>query len=71
VWLFSDQYSLIFRNTVQNIVIAMCCMLVIALLLIPQPICALWVVVAIASIDVGEFPRGLVRLYTRQAWSAT
>lgn len=28
-------------------------MVVISLLLIPQPVCALWVAVAIASIDVG------------------
>jgi patched domain-containing protein len=28
-------------------------MIVIALVLIPQPVCALWVALAIASIDVG------------------
>ena len=53
IWLFSDQYALILPNTLQNIAIAMSCMIVISLLLIPQPQCASWVAVAIASIDVG------------------
>lgn len=53
LWLFTDQYAIVVPNTVQNIVIAMVVMIVIALLLIPQPICALWVALAIASIDVG------------------
>lgn len=53
LWLFTDQYALVVPNTVQNIVIAMLVMVVIAFLLIPQPMCALWVALAIASIDVG------------------
>lgn len=53
LWLFTDQYAIVVPNTVQNIVIAMLVMVVIALLLIPQPMCAMWVALAIASIDVG------------------
>ncbi|KAL3077404.1 hypothetical protein niasHT_030435 [Heterodera trifolii] len=53
LWLFTDQYAIVVPNTVQNIVIAMVVMIVIALLLIPQPMCALWVALAIASIDMG------------------
>lgn len=53
LWLFTDQYALIVPNTIQNIVIAMMVMIIIAVLLIPQPSCALWVTLAIASIDFG------------------
>lgn len=53
LWLFTDQYALVLPNTLQNIGIALGCMLFIAVLLIPQPIIALWVAVAIVSIDVG------------------
>ncbi|KAI3418365.1 hypothetical protein GPALN_009686 [Globodera pallida] len=53
LWLFTDQYAIVVPNTVQNIVIALAVMIVIALLLIPQPMCALWVALAIASIDLG------------------
>ena len=53
LWLFTDQYRLVLPNTLQNIAIAMGCMVVIALFLIPQPLCAMWVAVAIASIDIG------------------
>jgi hypothetical protein len=40
-------------NTIQNIVIAIFVMIVIALLLIPQPLCSIWIALAIASIDIG------------------
>uniref|UniRef100_A0A7E4VFC0 SSD domain-containing protein n=1 Tax=Panagrellus redivivus TaxID=6233 RepID=A0A7E4VFC0_PANRE len=53
LWLFTDQYALVVPNTVQNIGIAMIVMIFIALALIPQPMCAIWVALAIASIDVG------------------
>lgn len=53
LWLFTDQYALIIPNTVQNIIIAMTVMVIIAILLIPEPSCALWVTLAIASIDFG------------------
>ncbi|CAD6184764.1 unnamed protein product [Caenorhabditis auriculariae] len=53
LWLFTDQYALVVPNTIQDIVIAVICMLFISSLLIPQAICALWVAVTIASIDIG------------------
>ncbi|KAE9554031.1 hypothetical protein FO519_002791 [Halicephalobus sp. NKZ332] len=53
LWLFTDQYDLVIPNTVQNIVIAIIVMVIIAIVLIPQPMCAFWVSVAIASIDLG------------------
>jgi hypothetical protein len=53
LWLFTDQYALVVPNTIQNIAIAIAVMVIIAVLLIPQPMCAFWVALAIASIDVG------------------
>lgn len=53
LWLFTDQYALVVPNTIQNIIIAMIVMVIISVLLIPQPSCALWVTLAIASIDIG------------------
>ncbi|VDL64888.1 unnamed protein product [Nippostrongylus brasiliensis] len=53
LWLFTDQYAIIIPNTVQNIIIALACMVLIAFLLIPQPMCAFWVALACASIDFG------------------
>ncbi len=48
-----DQYAVIISNTIQNIVVSTCAMLVISLLLIPNPLCSLWVTFAIASVIVG------------------
>ncbi|CAJ0572370.1 unnamed protein product, partial [Mesorhabditis spiculigera] len=53
LWLFTDQYALVVPNTLQDIVVAVLCMLAIAFVLIPQPFCALWVAFTIGSIDVG------------------
>lgn len=53
LWLFTDQYAIVVPNTIQNIIIAIIVMVVIALLLIPQPMCAIWIALAIASIDIG------------------
>lgn len=53
LWLFTDQYAIVVPNTIQNIVIAIAVMVLIALLLIPEPMCAVWVALAIASIDLG------------------
>uniref|UniRef100_A0A1I7XNF1 SSD domain-containing protein n=1 Tax=Heterorhabditis bacteriophora TaxID=37862 RepID=A0A1I7XNF1_HETBA len=51
LWLFTDQYAIVVPNT--NIIIALLCMVLIALVLIPQPMCALWVALACGSIDFG------------------
>ncbi|CAP33324.2 Protein CBG14920 [Caenorhabditis briggsae] len=53
LWLFTDQYALVVPNTMQDIVVAVACMLVISALLIPQPVCSFWVAVTIGSIDLG------------------
>uniref|UniRef100_A0A914Y969 Uncharacterized protein n=1 Tax=Panagrolaimus superbus TaxID=310955 RepID=A0A914Y969_9BILA len=53
LWLFTDQYDIVVPNTIQNVGIAMLVMIIIALLLIPQPMCAIWVTASIASIDIG------------------
>ncbi|RCN27380.1 hypothetical protein ANCCAN_26886 [Ancylostoma caninum] len=68
LWLFTDQFAIIVPNTkhirtvwvlkyahvkVQNIIIALACMVLIAFLLIPQPMCAFWVALACGSIDFG------------------
>ncbi|XP_063062348.1 patched domain-containing protein 3-like [Engraulis encrasicolus] len=52
-FIFFDQYAVIVSNTIQNIVAATLVMLVISLLLIPNPLCSLWVTFAIASVIVG------------------
>ncbi|XP_062977671.1 patched domain-containing protein 3-like [Elgaria multicarinata webbii] len=52
-FVFFDQFLVIVDNTVQNVVIASAVMLVISLLLIPNPLCSLWVTFAILSVVVG------------------
>ncbi|KAM4606284.1 patched domain-containing protein 3-like isoform 2-T2 [Polymixia lowei] len=52
-FIFFDQYAVIVRNTIQNLVIATLAMLAVSLMLIPSPICSLWVSFAIASVIVG------------------
>uniref|UniRef100_A0AAY4A3W1 Patched domain-containing protein 3 n=1 Tax=Denticeps clupeoides TaxID=299321 RepID=A0AAY4A3W1_9TELE len=52
-FIYYDQYAVIVTNTIQNIVVATLTMLVISLLLIPNPLCSLWVTFAIASVIVG------------------
>ncbi|XP_008110596.2 patched domain-containing protein 3 [Anolis carolinensis] len=52
-FIYFDQYLVITQNTIQNILIATGVMLLISLLLIPHPICSLWVTFAIASVIVG------------------
>ncbi|KAH1176637.1 hypothetical protein KIL84_010339 [Mauremys mutica] len=52
-FIYYDQYIVIVPNTIQNIGIATGVMLCISLLLIPNPLCSLWVTFAIASVVVG------------------
>ncbi|KAK9977225.1 hypothetical protein ABG768_019046 [Culter alburnus] len=52
-FIYFDQFSVIISNTIQNLVVATCAMLVISLLLIPNPLCSLWVTFSIASVIVG------------------
>ncbi|KAM4622929.1 patched domain-containing protein 3-like [Discoglossus pictus] len=52
-FIYFDQYAVIIQNTIQNVAVAAAAMFVISLLLIPNPICSLWVTFAIASIIIG------------------
>ncbi|XP_060104322.1 patched domain-containing protein 3-like [Heteronotia binoei] len=52
-FIYFDQYLVIAQNTIQNVLIATGAMLLISLLLIPSPLCSLWVTFAIASVIVG------------------
>ncbi|XP_073728789.1 patched domain-containing protein 3-like [Misgurnus anguillicaudatus] len=52
-FIYFDQYTEIVSNTIQNLVVATCAMLVISLLLIPNPLCSIWVTFAIGSVIVG------------------
>ncbi|XP_016116146.1 patched domain-containing protein 3-like [Sinocyclocheilus grahami] len=52
-FIYFDQFAVIISNTIQNLVVATCAMLVISLLLIPNPLCSLWVTFSIASVIVG------------------
>ncbi|XP_048366450.1 patched domain-containing protein 3-like [Sphaerodactylus townsendi] len=52
-FIYFDQYLVIAQNTIQNAVIGSGAMLLISLLLIPNPLCLLWVPFAIGSIIVG------------------
>ncbi|XP_071952708.1 patched domain-containing protein 3-like [Antedon mediterranea] len=48
-----DQYTAILPNTLQNLGIALASMLLVSLIFIPQPICSVWVVLCILSIEAG------------------
>ncbi|KAI5608846.1 patched domain-containing protein 3-like [Silurus asotus] len=52
-FIYYDQYTVIASNTIQTVSIATAVMLIISLVLIPSPVCALWVTFAIGSIVVG------------------
>lgn len=50
---FVDQYIMIYSTTVRNTVISLALMILIALLLIPHPVCGLFMTMSVVSIDVG------------------
>ncbi|XP_066530217.1 patched domain-containing protein 3-like [Hoplias malabaricus] len=52
-FIYFDQYTVIINNTIQNVLVATLVMLCISLLLIPNPLCSLWVTFAIVSVIVG------------------
>uniref|UniRef100_A0A914PKT8 SSD domain-containing protein n=1 Tax=Panagrolaimus davidi TaxID=227884 RepID=A0A914PKT8_9BILA len=49
----ADQLNVILPNTLQNDSLALICMILIALLFIPNPICTFWITIAIITIDLG------------------
>uniref|UniRef100_A0A8C3WU00 Patched domain-containing protein 3 n=1 Tax=Catagonus wagneri TaxID=51154 RepID=A0A8C3WU00_9CETA len=52
-FIYFDQYTAILENTVRNVIVASTAMFIVSLLLIPHPLCSLWVTLAIASVIVG------------------
>ncbi|KAM4604683.1 patched domain-containing protein 3 [Polymixia lowei] len=52
-FIYFDQYTIIMDDTIQIIVVAVIVMLAISLILIPSPLCSLWVAFAICSVIVG------------------
>lgn len=52
-FIYFDQYIVIMGNTVQTILVAVIAMLVVSLLLIPNPLCSLCVAFAICSVITG------------------
>ncbi|XP_053428568.1 patched domain-containing protein 3 [Nycticebus coucang] len=52
-FIYFDQYAAIVENTIRNVMVASAAMFIVSLLLIPHPMCSLWVTFAIASVIVG------------------
>ena len=52
-FIYYDQYIAVWPNMRQNMLIATAAMFVVSLLLIPHPVCSLWVTFSIVSICVG------------------
>lgn len=52
-FIYYDQYAVVIENTIRNVIIASIIMFFVSLLLIPNPMCSLWVTFAIASVIVG------------------
>ena len=53
MFIFYDQYLAVWPNMRQNLLIATAAMFVVSLLLIPHPVCSLWVTFSIVSICTG------------------
>uniref|UniRef100_A0AC35U702 SSD domain-containing protein n=1 Tax=Rhabditophanes sp. KR3021 TaxID=114890 RepID=A0AC35U702_9BILA len=49
----ADQLNVLLPNTMQNDSLAIVCMIFIALLFIPNPICTVWITIAMLTIDIG------------------
>nr|CDJ80251.1 Patched domain containing protein [Haemonchus contortus] len=58
----ADQLNVILQSTIQNDSLAVVCMIIISLLFIPNPLCAVWITIAIITIDVGVI--GLLSLWS-------
>ncbi|XP_053186357.1 patched domain-containing protein 3 [Scomber japonicus] len=52
-FIYFDQYTVIMDNTIRTILMAVIVMLVVSLILIPSPLCSVWVAFAICSVTVG------------------
>uniref|UniRef100_A0A3B4TZD3 Patched domain-containing protein 3 n=1 Tax=Seriola dumerili TaxID=41447 RepID=A0A3B4TZD3_SERDU len=52
-FIFMDQYDVVVSSTIKNVGVITAVMLVVSLLLIPNPICSLWVTCSIGSVTAG------------------
>ncbi len=52
-FIFYDQFGVIVSSTIKNVCVITAAMLVVSLLLIPDPLCSLWVTFSIGSVTVG------------------
>ncbi|XP_076616994.1 patched domain-containing protein 3-like [Chaetodon auriga] len=52
-FIFYDQYGVVVSSTIKNVGVITAVMLVVSLLLIPHPLCSLWVTCSIGSVTVG------------------
>ncbi|KAM9337157.1 patched domain-containing protein 3-like [Symphorus nematophorus] len=52
-FIYYDQYGVVISSTIKNVAVITVVMLVVSLLLIPNPLCSLWVTGAIGSVTVG------------------
>ncbi|XP_071966028.1 patched domain-containing protein 3-like [Antedon mediterranea] len=53
IFLLYDQYKTILPATLTNLAIALIAMMIVSILFVPKPICSIWMVVSIASIELG------------------
>uniref|UniRef100_A0A1A8IRG0 Patched domain-containing protein 3 n=2 Tax=Nothobranchius kuhntae TaxID=321403 RepID=A0A1A8IRG0_NOTKU len=52
-FIYFDQYNVVVSSTIKNVSVITAVMLVVSLLLIPNPICSLWVTCSIGSVTIG------------------
>ncbi|XP_059183040.1 patched domain-containing protein 3-like [Centropristis striata] len=52
-FIFYDQYDFVVSSTIKNVGVITAAMLVVSLLLIPDPLCSLWVTCSIGSVTAG------------------
>ncbi len=60
-FIFFDQFLMVFPTTIQCVSVAAVIMMIVSLILIPNPICSLWVAFSILSIELGVI--GLMTLW--------
>lgn len=53
MFIYLDQYTVIVSSTIQNVGVTAAVMLIISLVLIPNPLCSLWVTFSIGSVITG------------------
>ncbi|XP_061569295.1 patched domain-containing protein 3 [Cololabis saira] len=61
IFIFYDQYDVVIKTTIKNVMVITAVMLLISLLLIPNPSCSFWVTISIGSVTVGV--TGLMTLW--------